>query len=358
MIEAHDDVGDGHANAAIEADTPLGGLDTEGSSNDINTQEKTSEAFGGPDAKSAAQEDQPIEEVSDRNRVAQGEKTPEPANDVSPVQDRTAPLTDKEWSEHVSEVRDSLDEARDAGLESHLLYTIDPNHQAWTKDRRSLHDSIINDLYAAARDVPNQGHAVIAGGLGGSGKTTVLNSHADIDLNNYLVINPDNFKKEMAQRGMIPEIEGLSPMESSDLVHEESSYLARQMALRAQADGKNIIWDITMSTRESTEKRISDLRTGGYSRIDGLFIDIPIETSIKRTEARHREGHEQYRVGEGLGGRYLPPEVVERQEDPQWGSKNRKIFDAVKQAFNNWSIYDNSVDGRRAILRESHTERN
>jgi hypothetical protein len=113
-----------------------------------------------------------------------------------------------------------------------------------------------------------------------------------------------------------------------------------------------------MSSLEGTEKRISDLRTAGYSRIDGLFIDIPIETSIQRTDARHREGHEKYRAGEGLGGRYLPPEVVERQEDAEWGSKNRKIFDTVKHEFNNWSIYDNSVDRRRAILRESHIERN
>jgi len=189
-------VRDGHANRAIETDTPLGGPDAEGSSNEVNTQEEASDAFEGPDVKPAAQEDQPIEEVKNRNWVAQGEKTPEPTNDVSPVQDRTVPLTDKEWSEHVTEVRDSLDEARDAGQESHLLYTIDPNHQAWTKDRRTLHDSIINDLYAAARDVPNQGHAVVAGGLGGAGKTTVLNSHADIDLNNYLIINPDNLKRK------------------------------------------------------------------------------------------------------------------------------------------------------------------
>ena len=108
-----------------------------------------------------------------------------------------------------------------------------------------------------------------------------------------------------------------------------------------------------MSSLESTEKRISDLRTAGYSRIDGLFIDIPIETSIQRTEARHREGHEKYRAGEGLGGRYLPPEVVERQEDAEWGSKNRKIFDTVKHAFNNWSIYDNSVHESPATLIDS-----
>ena len=74
-----------------------------------------------------------------------------------------------------------------------------------------------------------------------------LQQHAGIDWSQYLMINPDDIKEEMARRGMIPEIDGLSPMEASELVHEESSYLASQLAIRAQADGKNLIWDITMS---------------------------------------------------------------------------------------------------------------
>ena len=40
-------------------------------------------------------------------------------------------------------------------------------------------------------------------------------------------------------------------MEASELVHEESSYLANQLALRAQSDGKNLIWDITMSSKKA-----------------------------------------------------------------------------------------------------------
>ena len=303
------------------------------------------------------QEGQLGEQANQPSSATQGEKVPRPTDPTSPVRDRTLPLTDKEWSEHVTEVRDALDKARAAGLESHLMYTLDPDHQAWSKDRRAAHDAIINDLYSAARNVPSQGIAVVAGGLGGAGKTTVLGNDAGIDPAKYLTINPDDIKEELARRDMIPEVDGLSPMEASDLVHEESSYLARQLALRAQHDGKNIIWDITMSTQESTEKRINDLREAGYSRIDGLYVDIPVETSIRRTEARHRLGQDQYRAGEGLGGRYLPPEVIQRQMDLEWGSKNRRTFESVKHKFNDWSIYDNSVEGRRAVLHESSSKR-
>ena len=82
---------------------------------------------------------------------------------------------------------------------------------------------------------------------------------------------------------MIPELDNLSPMEASDLVHEESSYIARHLALRAMADGKNIIWDITMSSRESTEERIQNLRAAAYSQVDGVFVDIsPSPLSISQ----------------------------------------------------------------------------
>ena len=142
-------------------------------------------------------------------------------------------------------------------------------------------------------------------------------------------------------------------MEASDLVHEESSIIAKQLAHRAQLDGKNLIWDITMSSQESTQERIDDLRSAGYNRIDAVFVDIPIETSIRRTQARHREGQDKWRAGEGLGGRYVPPEVILRQADPDWGSKNRKHFEAAKATVNNWIVLDNSVDGHHAIVVES-----
>ena len=102
-------------------------------------------------------------------------------------------------------------------------------------------------------NAPRRSHAnsaIIAGGLGGAGKdNSISQGTANIDLSKYLMINPDNIKEEMARAGMIPEVDSLSPMEASDLVHEESSTIAKRMARRAYAEGKNLIWDITMSSR-------------------------------------------------------------------------------------------------------------
>ncbi len=302
-------------------------------------------------------DDPPDPKPTEKPEAPQDQESSQPAHDTVPSTDPPCSLTDKEWAEHLTEVRDGLGQARRGGLISTHLHTINGSREVWTDERDRLHDSILEDLYAKASDVPCDFKSIIAGGLGGAGKTTVLTQQAGIDLSQYMMINPDLIKGEMARRGMIPEIDGLSPMEASELVHEESSYLANQLALRAEAAGKNIIWDITMSRQDSTAKRINELSTAGYTRIDGLFVDIPVETSLRRVESRHREGHEKYLAGEGLGGRCVPSEIIETQRDPDWGSKNRKAFDHVKARFNDWSIYDNSAGGRRAVLIESSSSR-
>jgi predicted kinase len=273
------------------------------------------------------------------------------AHDSSPALDADRrPLTDAEHAEHVSGVREFLDKARAEGLATELHHTTDADHEQWSEERTVLHDGIIADIYGAARDVPCERRAILAGGLPGAGKTTVLEHHAGVDRSQYLTINPDEIKEQMAHRGMIPEIAGLTPMEASELVHEESSYVAKQLALRAMPDGKNIIWDITMSSRESTERRIDDLREFGYSRVDGIFVDIPVQTSIQRADKRHRDGHETYRDGHGLGGRFVAAEVVAHQAHPDWGSRNRRTFEQVKPQLDAWTQYDNAVDGRAPLL--------
>lgn len=258
---------------------------------------------------------------------------------------RPDPLTDTEHADRVREVRDRLDQAREHGLATDQQHLVDRRRGIWSPERRDAHDSIVCDLYNAAANVPCEHKAIMAGGLGGAGKSTVLDGHAGIDRSRYLTINPDGIKEEMARRGLIPELDGLSPMEASDLVHEESSHVAYLLAARALKDGKNIIWDITMSKTSSTEQRLDDLDRAGFATT-GVFVDIGIDEAVRRADARHRHGHEEYRAGIGFGGRYVPPEVIRAQADSEWGSGNRRAFEHVKARFTDWAVYDNSVTGR------------
>jgi predicted ABC-type ATPase len=206
-----------------------------------------------------------------------------------------------------------------------------------------LHDQIINDRYAAECHVPCERRAIVAGGLPGAGKTTVLRDYAGIDLSGYLVINPDRIKAEFAARGLIPAVDGLTPMEAAELVHEESSHIAKRIARIAQAEGRNVIWDVTLSKAESASRRIESLRSGGYDVVAGLFVAVSVDVSVERADARYREGHDAYRAGIGLGGRFVAEEMIRAQAEPTWGSRNRANFERVKQHFDSWSIYDNSA---------------
>ena len=259
-------------------------------------------------------------------------------------------FTDAEWVDHVTEVREELEDAQAKGLSTDRQHTIDPEGLVWSAGQTEIHDRIIDDLYTKWASIPCEHKAIVAGGLPGAGKTTVLGRYAAIDSSQYMKINPDDIKEELAARGLIPEVNGLSPMEASDLVHEESSYLAKRLADRARVDGKNIIWDITMSSYTSAERRIDDLRSDGYNSVTGIFVDIPVELSARRADARHREDEESYRAGKGPGGRFVPAEVIGRQSDETWGSKNRRTFEELKQRFDHWTIYDNSVDGGQPAL--------
>ena len=51
---------------------------------------------------------------------------------TSETDEHARPLTDREWAEHLTEVRDGLDWSRRQGLQTHRLYTIDSDKREWS----------------------------------------------------------------------------------------------------------------------------------------------------------------------------------------------------------------------------------
>jgi predicted ABC-type ATPase len=259
-------------------------------------------------------------------------------------------LTDAEHAVHVADVRSRLADAAATGIDTRALYTVDRKHEIWSDERDARHDALIDRLYARSASVPGEHRAVLAGGLPGAGKTTVLTEHSGLDTSRYLVINPDVIKEEMARGRLLPQVRGLSPMESSMLAHEEASHIAKRLGHRAQAEGKNILWDMTMSKAGTCTDRIAALRAHGYTRIDAIFVDIPIAVSLGRADVRHRQGHDDFRAGTGLGGRFVFPEMILAHADKNWGSVNRANFEQLKDLCDAWSRFDNSAHGSPARL--------
>lgn len=256
---------------------------------------------------------------------------------------RVPPMSDAAYTKRSDQVAAALHKASADGLETHVKYTVNGDGTTWTPHRQAVHKEILDHLWAQGADVPNEGRGLFTGGLMGSGKSTMLGHDPQVDRSQYLMLNPDDIKTEMAARGLLPEVEGLDAMEASSLLHEESAYLAKVLAARAYAEKKNVIWDISMSSRSNVEKRLKTMREKGYGDIQALFVDIPVDVSVDRAMARHRNGMEDRRNGIGFGGRYVSREHIEDQRNAVGGSVNREVFDELQGEFDGWVIWDTST---------------
>lgn len=263
-----------------------------------------------------------------------------------------APMTDEEFSARAAYVEKAVGDARKAKLATEFQFSIDGKGKVWDRERSAMHDEIIAEVMATAANVPNQGKAIFSGGMGGSGKTfTLSRPETGLDQSQYLTLNPDDIKEIMAARGMVPDVPGapdLSPMERAALIHEESSHITQLIAHQAYAQRKNIIWDITMASADSVQKRVTALHQARYVETKAVFVDISVEGSVGRAMGRYRSGQDKHNAGEpgALGGRYVPPFVIRESAATSFSSANRANFEQLKEQFDDWQVWDNSVDKR------------
>ncbi len=212
-----------------------------------------------------------------------------------------------------------------AGRNTSTSETIGGTGQVWKPERARLHNQLVDEAMSRAASVPAEGKAILGGGLPGAGKTTALKQLPGVDVSKYMTVAPDDFKEELAKRGMIPHIHGLTPMEASPLVADETLHIA-------------------------------SLHAAGY-KVRGVYVDVPIATSIKRAQSRYDAGAAAWLKGQGLGGRYVPPADIQNV----WGttdpdvSQNETYFEHIKSFVDEWQKMDNSVAGRKPQLISSST---
>ncbi|WP_253701421.1 zeta toxin family protein [Corynebacterium ulcerans] len=96
---------------------------------------------------------------------------------------------------------------------------------------------------------------------------------------------------------MVDTPEGMSPMEAAGLIHAESGDIADVVTKMALADGKNVIFDITMTTSGSVTGRIKKAKAHGYDEFTGVYIDVPLEVSLKSAQERYIRGAQEYTDG-------------------------------------------------------------
>ena len=256
-------------------------------------------------------------------------------------------LDDQQFESHsvyVNEANETLNASgfsteeyyAEADLEGQYVYTL---------ERAEKHEHIIKHFMDKYESVPTDGKAIMAGGLGGAGKGSTMEKTGYADESKYATINPDDVKEEMAERGMIPKVKGMTPMDASPLAHEEASHISKRIATRLLKKRKNVLYDITMSNIGSAESRLNSLKANEYET-NAVFVDIEPDTSKERGRYRYRKGTADYlEHGIGNGGRPLPDHVVDSQRtDSGMRSRNSEnlvelerkgLFDSVPKIYDN-----------------------
>jgi hypothetical protein len=197
----------------------------------------------------------------------------------------------------------------------------------WTGERNRQQGRLVAEMYQAAADVPRERSAVIAGGLPGADKIRAL-EESGVDRSRYLTVSIDAVLVRMAAAGLIPEADGLSPLERAGPVHAEAQYLAKRVLLRALMDGRNLILDISLASWRAAESWTYALRFADYA-VNAVFADIGIDEAVRRSDEAFRRGEDEFRRGHGYGGRRIPAEAILALASPAAAAPRNRIRWAV-----------------------------
>lgn len=230
------------------------------------------------------------------------------------------------------ELRDRIDFADEynAGIKAKNLFTqklYSNKHGEYNRERAELHKKIIDELFENSKTAkPKDGKAptfMILGGRGGSGKGNFGKEEKGCQVYNkkdYIVLDADAIKERLK-----PPYNGYNAYE----VHEESSDILTQALAKARKEGLNVVWDGTMKTLSSVEKRLKPFMESEHNyNIEMYYMHLPREKAAERAIGRFMEDDE---------GRYVPLDEILKMKD------NEENFDKLKKYASKWAFYNNDV---------------
>jgi hypothetical protein len=209
----------------------------------------------------------------------------------------------------------------------------------WSRERRSLHDRILEQFQAQYRDHPRDGQAVLlTAGAPGAGKggaqaglarwqgqetdlgRELARAHG-VNLDHYVVLDPDQFKVALFEHGGLPRLDAqtmalpfgreLAPSETASLIHRESAFLQDQFEVWARREGYNLLYDATLKNIDKNTRLLSDLQRDGYAQRVVLSVEVPLEQCLAQNAARWESGRIRYEQGlDTYGGRMAPEGMI------------------------------------------------
>ncbi|MGC0269428.1 zeta toxin family protein [Glutamicibacter soli] len=216
-------------------------------------------------------------------------------------------------------------------------------------ERRKLHERLKSDYRRKWPRAKQERRALILAGAPGAGKSTLLKELLGEQLEDYLVLDADEFKELLLRQAQADgsyeatikpdEVkrretagEEFFPLELATLVHEESSQLSTQLRSECIADGLNIVVDKVLHSADGAKQLMAELDEAGY-RVEIVEVRVPFEVSQQRITRRWEEAYEASLHGEDdLGARWVPYQFARKVFDAP-GDKSKPEIIAEKLAF-------------------------
>lgn len=210
----------------------------------------------------------------------------------------------------------------------------------WTPERERMHSAILEEFAGRCAGLPRDGHAaLLTAGAPGAGKGGALRGlgewqgrddalgHAlrrvhGIDVRDYVVLDPDQFKVAIFEHGGSPRLapsagvlsdgRPVAPSETASLTHRESAFLQEVFEQWARSEGYNLLYDATLRDQRWNEKLLGDLRADGYDRRVLLSVEVPLEQCLAQNAGRWQHGRTEFDAGrDPYGGRMAPEVMIE-----------------------------------------------
>ncbi|WP_328449390.1 zeta toxin family protein [Streptomyces sp. NBC_00386] len=208
----------------------------------------------------------------------------------------------------------------------------------WTPERERMHSAILEEFTARCAGLPRDGHAaLLTAGAPGAGKGGALRGLGEwqgrddelgralkrahgIDVRDYVVLDPDDFKVAIFEHGGSPHLppharelsdgRPVAPSETASLTHRESAFLQDVFEQWARAEGYNLLYDATLRDQRWNEKLLGDLRADGYDRRVLLSVEVPVEQCLAQNAGRWQHGRTEFDAGRDRYGGRMAPEVM------------------------------------------------
>jgi hypothetical protein len=208
-----------------------------------------------------------------------------------------------------------------------------------TAARAEFHQKeIIEPAFAGKKTAAELGQAkpvaILTMGGPASGKGVVLGKLKEhgLDTNKFVHVDPDEVKGSLPEyKAQVPKDGGKTFVGAAAQVHEESSFVAKQIRDRAIEGGHNVVIDGTGGNADKFIQMIDHLKAKGYE-VQVHHPDLGVDEGVKRALARAERS-----------GRHVPEPFI-RQTYEAIGKAQDKIKAAAGE---NYHRYDAGNGHRR-----------